>query len=130
MGARQELDRLRAIVSSLPVQCRRVFELRKFEGLSHRDIAQRMGLSEKTVENHLTRALARVAETIAECTHPWQAEKSEPLRRVSKRREDGARPRAGVNAVGTENPLASSVQRATRNSPGSDHSHAEPGTEA
>jgi hypothetical protein len=36
-----------------------VFELLKFEGLSHREVAETMGLSEKTVENHLTRALAR-----------------------------------------------------------------------
>jgi RNA polymerase sigma factor (sigma-70 family) len=64
-GARQELDRLRGIVAALPLQCRRVFELRKFQGLSHRDIAQRMGLSEKTIENHLTRALARIAEMLA-----------------------------------------------------------------
>jgi len=65
VGARQELARLCAIVALLPGQCRRVFELRKFEGLSHRDVAQRMGLSEKTVENHLTRALARIAEAMS-----------------------------------------------------------------
>src|SRR6202044_1644998 len=44
LDARRELERLQAIVERLPLQCRRVFELRKFEGLSHRDIAQRMGL--------------------------------------------------------------------------------------
>jgi RNA polymerase sigma factor (sigma-70 family) len=65
VGARQELARLRVIVATLPAQCRRVFELRKFEGLSHREVAQCMGLSEKTVENHLTRALARIAEFLA-----------------------------------------------------------------
>ncbi len=66
VGARQELARLRVIVAALPEQCRRVFELRKFEGLSHREVAQRMGISEKTVENHLTRALARVGDALAE----------------------------------------------------------------
>ncbi len=65
VSARQELDRLRAIVAGLPVQCRRVFEMRKFEDLSHRDVAQRMGLRAKTVENHLTRALARIADALA-----------------------------------------------------------------
>lgn len=64
VGARQELARLRAIVAVLPGQCRRAFELCKFEGLSYRDVAQRMGLREKTVENHLTRALARIAEAL------------------------------------------------------------------
>jgi RNA polymerase sigma factor (sigma-70 family) len=65
VGARQELARLRVIVAALPVQCRRVFELRRFDDLSHREIARRMGLSEKTVENHLTRALARIAKALA-----------------------------------------------------------------
>ena len=65
MSARQEVERLQTIVASLPAQCRRVFELLKFEGLSHRDVAQRMGLSEKTIENHLTRALARIGAALA-----------------------------------------------------------------
>jgi RNA polymerase sigma factor (sigma-70 family) len=78
MGARQELDRLRAIVAALPAQCRRVFELRKFEGLSHREVAHRMGLSEKTIENHLTRALARITNVLATCTLPRESERPEP----------------------------------------------------
>lgn len=70
VGARQELERLRAIVAALPVQCRRVFELRKFEDWSQREVAMHMGLSEKTVENHLTRALARITEMLSACTLP------------------------------------------------------------
>ena len=65
LGARQELDTLRAIVAALPPQCRQVFELLKFEGLSHRDVAKRMQLSAKTVENHLTRAFSRIANALA-----------------------------------------------------------------
>jgi RNA polymerase sigma factor (sigma-70 family) len=78
VGARQELDRLRLIVAALPGQCRRAFELCKFEGLSHRDIAQRMGLSEKTIENHLTRALARIGEVLAASRPSWESDISEP----------------------------------------------------
>jgi RNA polymerase sigma factor (sigma-70 family) len=81
VGARQELDRLRLIVAALPAQCRRVFELRKFEGLSHRDIAQRMNISEKTIENHLTRALARITEALAVCIPPRELELTEPSAR-------------------------------------------------
>jgi RNA polymerase sigma-70 factor (ECF subfamily) len=88
VGARQELERLGAIVAALPVQCRRVFELRKFEGLSHRDVAQRMGLSEKTVENHLTRALARIAEVLAASAPPNESGMSEPS---AKRADDTER---------------------------------------
>jgi RNA polymerase sigma factor (sigma-70 family) len=72
VGARQELAQLRAIVALLPTQCRRVFELRKFQGLSHREVAKRMSLSEKTVENHLTRALARIGEALTPA-HPHDA---------------------------------------------------------
>jgi len=79
VGARQELDQLRAIVAALPGQCRRVFELRKFEGLSHKEVAQRMGISEKTVENHLTRALARIGEALA-TNAGSQAERKDPAR--------------------------------------------------
>lgn len=69
VGARQELERLRAIVATLPTQCRRVFIMRKFEGLSHREIAERMGISGKTVVNHLTIALARISEAIGQDPH-------------------------------------------------------------
>jgi RNA polymerase sigma factor (sigma-70 family) len=65
-GARQELERLRTIVAALPPQCRRVFELRKLEDLPQREIAKRMGIAEKTVENHLTRALATIHAALAE----------------------------------------------------------------
>jgi len=78
VGARQELAQLRAIVALLPRQCRRVFELRKFEGLSHRDVAQQMGLSEKTVENHLTRALARIGEALGAAATPEISTQLEP----------------------------------------------------
>lgn len=66
VGARQELECLRRIVAELPAQCRRVFELRRLEGLSQREIAQHMGLAEKTVENHLTRALTRINEAMGQ----------------------------------------------------------------
>ncbi|MBL8271144.1 RNA polymerase sigma factor [Steroidobacter sp.] len=65
VGARQELARLKVIVAALPAQCRRVFELCKLDGLSYRQAAGKMGLSEKTVENHLGRALARIADSLA-----------------------------------------------------------------
>lgn len=65
VSARQELAQLQAAVNALPIQCRRVFELVKFEGWSHREVAKHMRLSEKTVENHMTRALSRIGELLA-----------------------------------------------------------------
>jgi len=63
--ARQELERLVAIVEGLPAQCQRAFRLQKFHGLSQREIATEMNISEKTVEKHLATALLRVLDTLA-----------------------------------------------------------------
>src|ERR1700722_9623003 len=65
VGARQDLEQLRDMVEALPGQCRRVFKLRKFAELAHKEIARQMGISEKTVESHLTRALATLGEALA-----------------------------------------------------------------
>jgi len=66
VAARQELARLQTIIEALPGQCRRAFELQKLHGLSQREIAAEMQISEKTVEKHLARALARVIEAMGE----------------------------------------------------------------
>ena len=44
-------------VESLPLQCRRVFILRKIYGLSHKDIGQRLGIAVSTVEKHLVKGV-------------------------------------------------------------------------
>jgi RNA polymerase sigma factor (sigma-70 family) len=64
ISARQELERLDAIVKALPEQCQRAFRLQKFSGLSVREIAVAMQISEKTVEKHLTAALTRVLHAL------------------------------------------------------------------
>jgi len=54
---RELSGRLDKLVSGLPPQCRRVFELSRYEYRSNREIAAALNISEKTVENHLTKAL-------------------------------------------------------------------------
>jgi len=48
---------LREAVARLAPQCRAVFSLRVFHGCSYKEIAERLRLSPKTVENHLARAV-------------------------------------------------------------------------
>lgn len=53
-------EQLRAGVGSLPEKCRQIFELSRKEYLSTKEIANRLGLAPKTVENQLTIALRRL----------------------------------------------------------------------
>ncbi len=54
---RDELRQLQEAIAELPVQCRKVFTLRKVYNLSPRQIAERLGLSVSTVEKHLVKGL-------------------------------------------------------------------------
>lgn len=48
---------LHAAIETLPEKCRVVFSLSRFEQLSHREIAERLGISVKTIENQITKAM-------------------------------------------------------------------------
>lgn len=50
-------QQINGIVETLPEKCRLVFRLSRTEGLSMHEIAGCMGISEKTAEAHLTKAL-------------------------------------------------------------------------
>jgi RNA polymerase sigma factor (sigma-70 family) len=60
-SARQELRRLAEALDGLPSRCRDVLWLRRVEDLPQKEVARKLGLTEKTVE----RALARGVELLA-----------------------------------------------------------------
>ncbi|MFT4247370.1 MAG: RNA polymerase sigma factor [Pseudomonas sp.] len=62
---RGELERLARMISELPPQCRQVFMLRKVDGLSHREISERMNISISTVEKHLSKGLRLCTDRLA-----------------------------------------------------------------
>jgi len=51
------LDQINSIVEALPEKCQLVYKLSREEQLSHKEIAERLDISTKTVENHITKAL-------------------------------------------------------------------------
>ena len=64
VSARQQYELLLRVLEQLAPQRRRVYQLRKFEDLSQREIAQRLGVTEKTVENLLRLAHAQVMKAL------------------------------------------------------------------
>lgn len=58
--ARQHLRMLADAIASLPPKCRDVFFLHRFEALSQKEIASRLGISAKMVEVHIARAMLQL----------------------------------------------------------------------
>ena len=58
----QELALLADAIASLPERCREVLLLRKIRGLSQREIAELLGISENTVESLAVKGARRCAE--------------------------------------------------------------------
>jgi RNA polymerase sigma-70 factor (ECF subfamily) len=54
----KELEqKFREALNALPEQCRTVFQLSRFEDMKYREIADKLQISVKTVENHMGKAL-------------------------------------------------------------------------
>ncbi len=59
---RAELHRLATAIAALPARVREVFTLRRIDGLSQREVAEKMGISESTVEKHMSRGFLIMLE--------------------------------------------------------------------
>ena len=44
-------------IDNLPPKCKTIFSLSRFEKIPHKEIAQKLDISTKTIENHITKAL-------------------------------------------------------------------------
>lgn len=58
-------DKIMEVLSALPEKCREVFELSRFDGLKYSEIAERLHISVKTVENQMSKALKILREKLA-----------------------------------------------------------------
>ena len=58
--------RMEKAVLTMPEKCREVFELKRYEGLMNKEIAQQLGISIKTVEKHMTKAISVLKNALQE----------------------------------------------------------------
>ncbi len=59
VDSRERVRLLARAIAALPPQCAKVFILRKMQGLSQKEIAARLNISVRTVENHVAVGLSR-----------------------------------------------------------------------
>jgi RNA polymerase sigma factor (sigma-70 family) len=55
--AREQADQLLRFLQELPAKCQQVMNLHRFEGISQRDVAVRLGISERMVRRYVTYAM-------------------------------------------------------------------------
>ena len=65
MQSRELEKEIHAALEYLPEQCRRVFELSRFGNLKYKEIAETLGISVKTVENQMGKALRIMRDRLA-----------------------------------------------------------------
>ncbi len=59
LSSAEKIQLLAAAVASLPPRCREIIMLRKLDGFSQREVAARLGLSERTIEVQVARGVKR-----------------------------------------------------------------------
>jgi RNA polymerase sigma-70 factor (ECF subfamily) len=59
VDSRERIRLLARAIAALPPQCAKVFILRKMQGLPQKEIAVRLNISVRTVENHVALGLSR-----------------------------------------------------------------------
>ncbi len=59
-------QKIQEALNQLPEQCRTIFQMSRFDELKYREIADKLGISIKTVENHMGKALKLLRIKLAE----------------------------------------------------------------
>lgn len=65
LEGKDTLLRLKTAVNSLPEKCKLIYQLSREQFYTHKEIAAKLHISEKTVENQLTIALKRIKKVLA-----------------------------------------------------------------
>ena len=64
--ANDYLRKVRLLIDVLPERCRNVFHLRNIDGLSQREVAEKLGIPEHTVENDVAKGLSLILKALTE----------------------------------------------------------------
>lgn len=64
--AREEAARLASAIANLPEGARRAFRLHKIDGLSHAEVAARLGISRSGVEKHIALAMRHLRTALGD----------------------------------------------------------------
>lgn len=75
------IEQIYAAIETLPCKCKLAFTLAKINGLKYKEIAEVLGITEKTVNNHLVLAVKRITELLN--VTKKHKEKTSPLKRAS-----------------------------------------------
>lgn len=59
----QRIARLKEIIEELPPNCREILRLSKMQGLQYKEIADHLGISQKTVESQMRIAFQKIRES-------------------------------------------------------------------
>jgi RNA polymerase sigma-70 factor (ECF subfamily) len=70
MEIQQMLVQMNRAIEQLPPQCRTVFKLIREDGLKYKEVASLLGISERTVETQLVRALKKLGDVMIEKPKP------------------------------------------------------------
>jgi RNA polymerase sigma-70 factor (ECF subfamily) len=95
-AGRRDLRRVQALIARLPDRCRRIFELRRIQGVPQREIAAMLGVTENTVEAQAARGLRLILGALADEASEPGKKSSEPQSRPPSR----ARSRCSSGALG------------------------------
>jgi RNA polymerase sigma-70 factor (ECF subfamily) len=64
VSAREELRQLQKALDALPPRCRQIVIWRKIEGMSQREVARKLGVTEEVVESQVAKAMRLLANSI------------------------------------------------------------------
>jgi RNA polymerase sigma-70 factor (ECF subfamily) len=66
LAERDEVARIASAIANLPEGARRTFRLHKIDGLSHAEVAARLGISKSGVEKHMAVAMKHLRRALTD----------------------------------------------------------------